>query len=168
MPLSEAERNLAVQRGLMEEVSIGIEDLMGEEISRADLAARLGRSRGFVTKILSGSHNFTLATLADVFRVLGRRSHLRLSADLETTRAPVDEEAAAAAAEAEAERTRMQIMPAIRGQGLTVNTTVTLNLVGGSGITFGGQSPQSPQRTSTKTTFPYHPPNGGYDAARSM
>ena len=79
------------RRQLMEEVAIGIETLMGDKVSRAELAKRLGCSRSFVTKTLDGAHNFTLATLADVFAVLGRKVHLVLSADMDTMRAPRDE-----------------------------------------------------------------------------
>ncbi len=42
-----------------------------KRISRAELARRLGTTRGFVTQILSGSRNLTLSTLARVMWTLG-------------------------------------------------------------------------------------------------
>lgn len=44
-------------------------------ISKADLAARLGKSKAFVTQCLCGNHNLTLRTLADFFTALGYQAH---------------------------------------------------------------------------------------------
>lgn len=76
----------------LEEASYGIHDLMDREgRSQAWLARRLGVSRSFVHKVIEGSHNFTLETLADVYFGLGRSVHLVLGDDLEELRLPVDE-----------------------------------------------------------------------------
>lgn len=45
-------------------------------INRQDLAARLGKSKGFVSQILTGERNMTLRTLADVLFALGHRFEL--------------------------------------------------------------------------------------------
>lgn len=45
-------------------------------VSNTDLAERMNRSVPFVTKLLRGTNNFTLATLAEAHRVLGRSLHL--------------------------------------------------------------------------------------------
>lgn len=50
----------------------------GEGVSRAGLAQRLGKSRAFVTQILSGSRNLTLRSIADIAGALGQRVELRL------------------------------------------------------------------------------------------
>ena len=42
-------------------------------INRADLARRLGRSKGHVTQLLNGDRNMTLRTLSDLAYVLGHR-----------------------------------------------------------------------------------------------
>jgi transcriptional regulator with XRE-family HTH domain len=42
-------------------------------LSKSDLAARLGRSRAFVTQVLSGRRNMTLRTLADLAWACGNR-----------------------------------------------------------------------------------------------
>ncbi|MBS0198766.1 MAG: hypothetical protein JSR77_18620 [Planctomycetes bacterium] len=47
-------------------------------VGKSELAKRLGRSPAFVTKILRGTNNFTLITLADVFRALDRSLHLAI------------------------------------------------------------------------------------------
>jgi hypothetical protein len=58
------------------EVTELLESLMAElEVTRAELAARLGKSRGWVTQLLDGEANKTIRTVADVFAVLGYEYH---------------------------------------------------------------------------------------------
>lgn len=45
-------------------------------VSRAQLAARLGKSKAFVTQLLRGRHNMTLRTLADLFLAIDCRVEL--------------------------------------------------------------------------------------------
>jgi transcriptional regulator with XRE-family HTH domain len=55
------------------EVTELICQLMEEKnISRAELARRLGKSRPYVTKLLRDGSNMTLKTISDVFFALGR------------------------------------------------------------------------------------------------
>jgi transcriptional regulator with XRE-family HTH domain len=42
-----------------------------EEVSKADLAKRIGKSRAYVTQLLSGARNMTMHTLADLSFALG-------------------------------------------------------------------------------------------------
>lgn len=50
-------------------------EMMGRSnVSKADLARKLGTSRAHVTQILSGSRNVTLNTLADAAWALGKRA----------------------------------------------------------------------------------------------
>lgn len=58
-----------------EEIWAALEE---EQITKADLAARLGKSKAFITQILNGSRNMTLRTLADVATALGRKMCVRL------------------------------------------------------------------------------------------
>lgn len=44
-----------------------------DNVTRADLARRLGKSKSFVTQALSGSRNMTLRTLSDIAHALGYR-----------------------------------------------------------------------------------------------
>ncbi len=54
------------------EVTELISRMMREKkVTRAELAARLGKSRPFVTKLLRAGSNMTLRTVADVFYALG-------------------------------------------------------------------------------------------------
>lgn len=55
-----------------DEVSNQIDTLMRKEnVSKAELARRLKKSRAYVTKILQGNANFTLDTLVRIAKVLG-------------------------------------------------------------------------------------------------
>ncbi len=51
--------------------------LAKEQITRQELAARLGKSKGFVSQLLNGGRNLTLRTLADILHVLGYQLQLR-------------------------------------------------------------------------------------------
>ncbi len=59
-----------------EELSRRMEE---EKISRGDLARRLGTSPAYVTKILRGNANFTLATMVKLARALGMELRIRLA-----------------------------------------------------------------------------------------
>lgn len=75
-------RRLLRREELILEATDGLAILMERQgISKADLARRLGRTRGYVTQILSGSRNFTLRTLAEVADALGHRVHLTFDTD---------------------------------------------------------------------------------------
>jgi transcriptional regulator with XRE-family HTH domain len=55
------------------EVTELIESVMGEEgMTRAELARKLGKTKGWVTQLLDGEANKTIRTVADVLAVLGR------------------------------------------------------------------------------------------------
>lgn len=47
-------------------------------LSRSDLAQALGKSKAYVSQVLSGSRNMTLRTLADFALALGRVPELKL------------------------------------------------------------------------------------------
>ena len=54
------------------ELAILIRRLLKEKgLTKADLAARLGRSKAFVTQLLNGRANMTIRTASDVLCVLG-------------------------------------------------------------------------------------------------
>lgn len=71
---SEERRKLVAQERFIALVADEIYAVMQEEggTSKSALAQSLGRSKAFVTQILSGSRNLTLRTLADIATVLGR------------------------------------------------------------------------------------------------
>lgn len=75
-------RRLLRQEELMLEATDGLAILMHRQgLSKADLARRLGRTRGYITQILSGGRNFTLRTLAEVADALGHRVRLTFDSD---------------------------------------------------------------------------------------
>lgn len=68
---SESQFDLARER-LKCEITEQICELLAEAgMSRAELARQLGRTPPYISKVLSGSQNFTVATISDLYRVLG-------------------------------------------------------------------------------------------------
>lgn len=64
---SEENRRLYAQEDLILQVTEAIWERMSElNVSKKDLAEKLGRSKSYITQVLSGSRNMTLRTLADI------------------------------------------------------------------------------------------------------
>ena len=61
-----------------EDILVALEKL---EISKKELARRLGKSRSFVTQVLSGARNMTLGTLSDICFSVGARPKITLTVD---------------------------------------------------------------------------------------
>ena len=71
-------RRLLSIEALVAEASEVIAKLMAEQnLSKADLARRLNKSRAWVTQLLSGKANMTVRTLADVAYTLGAEVKLQ-------------------------------------------------------------------------------------------
>jgi transcriptional regulator with XRE-family HTH domain len=71
-------RKLLAQEELILEVTETIRELLEkDEISRKELASRLGKSKGFVSQLLNGGRNLTLRTVADILHVLGYKVALQ-------------------------------------------------------------------------------------------
>lgn len=65
-------RRLLAVEALVAEASEAIARRMDEQnVSKADLARRLNKSRAWVTQLLSGKANMTIRTLADIAYTLG-------------------------------------------------------------------------------------------------
>ena len=47
-----------------------------QEVTRAELATKLGKSRPYITQLLDGATNMTIRTVADVLGALGHRLHV--------------------------------------------------------------------------------------------
>lgn len=72
-------RRILEQERLILEVTEAIATLLEEQnVSRSELARRIGKSPAFVSKLLRGDNNFTLRTLSDVFFAVDRAAHLSL------------------------------------------------------------------------------------------
>lgn len=64
---SDENARLVAQEVLITQVTEAIWEAMEEaDVSKAELAQRLGTTRGFISQVLSGSRNMTLRTLADI------------------------------------------------------------------------------------------------------
>src|SRR5438876_847735 len=73
---SPAHMRLFQQERAIYEVTELIESVMeADGVSRAELARKLGRSKGWVTQLLDGEANKTIRTVTDVLAVLGREYH---------------------------------------------------------------------------------------------
>lgn len=74
----ENERQFA-EEGLILEVAEAIFQAMEtKNMSKSDLAASLGKSKAYVSQLLSGSRNMTLRTLADIAFALGMKAAFKL------------------------------------------------------------------------------------------
>jgi transcriptional regulator with XRE-family HTH domain len=90
------ESESATSRRLLREEELIVETtellaglLVSDGISRTELAARLGRTKGFVSQILSGGRNLTLRTLASVADAMGYRVAMRAVLHEHTLSAPM-------------------------------------------------------------------------------
>ncbi len=55
--------------------------LRSSGLTQSELAARLGKTKGFISQILGGGKNLTLRTLADVAGALGFKVQIQLQAE---------------------------------------------------------------------------------------
>jgi transcriptional regulator with XRE-family HTH domain len=77
-------QRLVEEETLIFEATEVIAELLEEQqVTRKELADKLGRSKGFVTQVLAGDRNMTLRTLANLSFALERRIELQ-AAPLET------------------------------------------------------------------------------------
>ena len=52
------------------------EIMQQDNVSRTELACRLGCTKGNITQLLGGGRNLTVRRIADIFRVLGYRPRI--------------------------------------------------------------------------------------------
>jgi len=65
------------ERAIFEITEAICEILDQEHITRSQLAARLEKSKGYITQLLDGATNMTVRTIADVFFAIGYEFHPR-------------------------------------------------------------------------------------------
>jgi transcriptional regulator with XRE-family HTH domain len=68
---SDYEQLLAQERLILDATEAVVVLLQEQNVSRQELARRIGKSKGFVSQLLSGERNMTLRTLADLGHALG-------------------------------------------------------------------------------------------------
>ena len=76
----ERRRSLRQERLILEVTEVLSETISRKGISKKELANRLGKTKGYVSQLLSGGRNLTLRTVADVADALGCRVSVTLSA----------------------------------------------------------------------------------------
>ena len=63
------------ERAIFETTERICELMVQNDVTRTELASRLGKSRGYITQLLDGTSNMTIRTLSDVYLALGRAYH---------------------------------------------------------------------------------------------
>lgn len=67
------------ERVILEATEMVYNIMQEEGVTKAELAERLGRSKGYITQLLNGTANMTLRTLSDVCVALDRNINLETS-----------------------------------------------------------------------------------------
>lgn len=88
---SKAEERLFAREELIFNVTEDLLVIMEDDgVSKAELARRLGKSKSFITQILSGARNMTLGSFSDICFSLGFKPKIELPvAEVETVEASV-------------------------------------------------------------------------------
>jgi transcriptional regulator with XRE-family HTH domain len=71
LPNESEQRLYARDAAMLAATAAVVRRLEEQGISRAQVAERIGRTKGFVSQVLSGARNMTLATLADLLWAAG-------------------------------------------------------------------------------------------------
>jgi hypothetical protein len=71
----EGERLYQQERTILEMTELICKLMQEKDVAKKDLAERLGKSKSFITQLLSGSRNMTVRTLSDVLWALDSRIH---------------------------------------------------------------------------------------------
>ncbi|MEE9296625.1 MAG: helix-turn-helix transcriptional regulator [Phycisphaerae bacterium] len=65
------------ERAILELTELVCQLMHEQDLSRAELARCLGKTKGYVTQLLDGRTNMTVRTISDVFTALGRAVHFQ-------------------------------------------------------------------------------------------
>jgi hypothetical protein len=65
------------ERAILEFTELLCQIMDEEEVTRSELARRLGKTKGYITQLLDGRTNMTVRTMSDVFGVLDRAVHFQ-------------------------------------------------------------------------------------------
>lgn len=65
------------ERAIQDVTDLICEVMDEEQVSRSQLAGRIGKTKGYVTQLLDGRANMTVRTISDVFCALGRAIHFQ-------------------------------------------------------------------------------------------
>jgi len=65
------------ERAIQELTDLTCEIMQEQDVSRSELARRLGKTKGYITQLLDGRTNMTVRTISDVFVALDRAVHFQ-------------------------------------------------------------------------------------------
>ncbi len=65
------------ERAILEVTELVCQLMDEQDVSRSELATRLGRTKGYITQLLDGRANMTVRTISDVFTALDRAVHFQ-------------------------------------------------------------------------------------------
>ena len=65
------------ERAIQEITDLVCQIMEEEKVSRAEMAKRLGRTKGYITQLLDGRTNMTIRTMSDVLAALDRALHFQ-------------------------------------------------------------------------------------------
>jgi antitoxin component HigA of HigAB toxin-antitoxin module len=65
------------ERAILETTELLCQLMEQQGVTRAELAKRLGKSKGYITQLLDGRTNMTLRTISDVLTALDRALHVQ-------------------------------------------------------------------------------------------
>ena len=76
MSNSEYQLRLAQEEFILSATELIFELMEKAGVTKAELARRIGRTRGYLTQLLDGNRNMTLRTLAELTKALGFKPRL--------------------------------------------------------------------------------------------
>ena len=65
------------ERAILEVTELVCEVMEEQDVSRSELARRIGKTKGYITQLLDGRANMTVRTISDVFVALDRAVHFQ-------------------------------------------------------------------------------------------
>ena len=65
------------ERAILDLTELICEIMARTGVTRAELARRLGKTKGFITQLLDGRANMTIRTISDIFSALGCAIHFQ-------------------------------------------------------------------------------------------
>lgn len=82
-------KELAIEAFVLDASEVIARAMKEKQVSRAELARRMGKSRAWITQVLSGRSNFTLRTLAEIAWSLGVELKLQEKMPAAESKTPV-------------------------------------------------------------------------------
>lgn len=86
----ELKRHFAHDVAMLSVTAALISTMQAQRVTRTELADRIGKSKAFVSQVLSGSRNMTLRTIADIALALGKELCGMQLRDIGTTQVSAD------------------------------------------------------------------------------